>query len=386
MTTFYCDIDEAGVASSTLLSGSTMTFGDTASARDSVVLTVASLLLSTAAAASSMQVERGYDSTSSGTATSTLLSTTQAVDLLVSYGTATSVLDQQQDDAFVSVGAATSALLSSRDTLIAETGAAASAATSSTARQQLVVESGRATSALIAPIENVAVAAGAAQSALLAPVTRTSLAVADGTGTSTLLADAGTSTLLTATASATSALISAGFYTDDVTEQAVGTSAVLLPVVNAAWVTNTQSMAMTRYSGLCVSSLAQVGGKILALGDGGLYEMAGMTDNGKPITPSLKTGMSMLGFPALKQLGDIIVSYVCAGTMAVKISTYSEKHQGTWTYTMPPRAADAPRANRLVVGKGLRARYFRFEYTTLDGAAFDVDTVTADVAVHNRRI
>jgi hypothetical protein len=53
---------------------------------------------------------------------------------------------------------------------------------------------------------------------------------------------------------------------------------------------------------------------------------------------------------------------------------------------MPKRVADAPRAGRVTPGKGLKSRYYQFEFSAADGAEFTIDTITAQVAANNRRV
>lgn len=172
--------------------------------------------------------------------------------------------------------------------------------------------------------------------------------------------------------------------TGDVQSSAVASAADLLPRLSAAWVVNTETLGMTRYTELPVSSVAVVGGRVLALGDGGLYEFAGGSDDGTPITCSALTGRVTLGSDQIKRLGDMVLSYSSTGAVELRVHVYGGAATGAFTYAMPARAADAPRANRIKVGKGLASKFWQFEWYGV-GVRYDVSRVTVDVASSTTR-
>jgi hypothetical protein len=163
-----------------------------------------------------------------------------------------------------------------------------------------------------------------------------------------------------AAADATSYAISDASLNVEVVERVDASSFAVLPTRMDVWVMNTESTAMSRWTGVPVQSIAAVGGLILGAGEDGLFVMNSDTDDGAAITGSVLTGRLELGVPAIKGLSDIVVGYSSSGTMTVRVTAYS--------------------------GKGLKSRYYQFEFSAADGAEFTIDTITAQVAANNRRV
>lgn len=154
----------------------------------------------------------------------------------------------------------------------------------------------------------------------------------------------------------------------------------------AAWVTNTQTGALYRYDGLPWRSTARLGGTVLALGDDGFFALDGHDDDDVPIQASMTTGALDLGDETLKRLGDMRFGYTSDGTLSCTIEQLGPQPQSV-TYTLPARTADEPGTGRIVPGKGLRARYFRFTFANVSGACIEINNISLDaVVLQGRRI
>jgi len=169
-----------------------------------------------------------------------------------------------------------------------------------------------------------------------------------------------------------------------VTSAAIARDRLIASMATMAWVMNTESFAMARYTSLPFKSMAMVQGRVLGLGDGGLYELAGDTDLGAPVNAFVTTGRSMLGTPAVKRLPAVYITGAVAGQLDLTAIVYGA-HKGAFTYSMVAREADAPRGHRIQLGKGLASVYWKFTFANKDGARFDIDTVKADVAPSTTR-
>lgn len=387
MSIVTCSVNEQGAVVDTYPVGFTNVLQTTGVARNAMLLTVALTLASTGGATSALYPSYERDVVESATAVSSTPSKfVGGINVAVSATAKTFLLNQPVSYA-VSSGAAASTTVVSITTQATSIGAAVDALTTGRQSASTVSSSAAAQGTLFGFTDLVlASQANATSSAILSA---TGNLVASDSGIASSFAATGVGTAATAISTgvgqsfysgnlvATSSVSSTGNASNDVFSA--------LPQLREAWVINTESAAMSRYAGLPVGSMAVLGSRILALGDGGLYEFMGSTDDGTPIVTSVKTGRSMLGVDSLKRLGDIVISYVCAGVMTVRVGAYGGAISGTFDYDMPPRSADAPRSNRLQVGKGLVSRYFQFEFVGKNGAQFDVDSATADVIPSSTR-
>lgn len=386
MSTFTCDIDESGTASSFVKLGFTEIVEEVGGALNRLVLGSAAMLLSAGVAASSLDGAFGRDVTETGHAVSSVMHVVQGTTTLVSRADADSYVGNGSALTEASTGEASSDALPGRELTADSAGAASSFALPSGGGSLTVTETARATSALVGYNDVTVLSSGDGSSSLVASRAAGETALSAGAGSTALVATNEPGVVLASTGTATSATEFAWGAGYVAASTGVAQSSVALPALPMqAWVLNSQSTAMSRYVGVPVRSLAVIGGKVLGIGEDGMYEMAGDKDNGVNISSSVKTGKSMMGFEALKNLGDVVISYVCAGVMQVRISCYGGPVEGTYTYNMPVREAKSPRGNRLVPGKGMRSRYYQFEFYSAS-ASFGVDTVTADVAVNARRI
>lgn len=403
MATLTCDVNEGAAATSSVTLGFSDLVASIGRAVSTTLLAVSALVGADHALATSTALpSSGPELVSTAAAASTAPTQLRATQVATSAGEASSwalheLVEMVEESALarggvqytyrLGEGPFVTVVLLGRTVSVVEAAAATSAATPYAAASVLVQERARATSAVPGLNDLVVSAAGsAASSVVLTRHTEVSL-------TATAVA----STELVLVGDRDALLVSQGVASSTTTSQVVsglvvesrgagGSVAPLQAVLNSAWVMNTESGGMTRYTDLPVQSMAVVGGKVLALGEGGLYEFAGDTDAGVPITSSVVTGRLTLGSEALKRLGDMIVSYNANGPMQLKVHVYGGVNQGPYTYAMLPRDASAPRGNRIKVGKGLVSKFWQFEWFGV-GTRFDVTEVTVDVAMStNRRI
>lgn len=152
-----------------------------------------------------------------------------------------------------------------------------------------------------------------------------------------------------------------------------------------AWLMNTETTAASWYDNFDFESIAQLPGKVLAVGPDGLYELTGATDAGEQIDARVASGFTDFGAPQTKRLDTMYFGYTSESRISVTAETYESGHPPT-TYFLEQRAADVPRNSRVVPGKGLWGRYWRLTIRNVGGADFEVHDATADVAVSARRV
>lgn len=385
MTTVVCDVTETGAAVSSVRLGFTDWVDGVGSGVSKVLLGIVTALFSAGVATSFVDSTKGLELTSEGVVVTTAPTQLRALQLVVEQGEATSAADAVRIESVVSQGAVTSSVALTRSASVLSTSTAVTPVSVSGRLTNVVLDAVTAKSIVYAPVGADALSTGVGTSAVSLARTATASLLSTGAGASTAVVDTGKGVTALSSGAATDTAVSALTATTTVLEAAAATSSALYPQQNGAWVMNTENTAMSRWVGLPVGSAAVVGGLVLGLGSTGLYKLEGTEDDTAQINASVLTGKSALGVEALKALSDLVISYVCAGVMQVKISTFGEKN-ATYTYALEKRSADAPRASRLTPGKGLRSRYYQFEFTSAAGASFDVDTVKVDVAAHTRRV
>ena len=145
------------------------------------------------------------------------------------------------------------------------------------------------------------------------------------------------------------------------------------------WAVNTNTGAVTEYTNYDFNSFAQLGRRYLGASSTGLYVLDGDTDAGTSIISKLKsgliqfTGSRFTGFQAayigMRGGGDVLLKLVTGDGL--------ERVYRVTTNDM--------RTTKVLMGKGIRARYFSFELETT-GQDFDLDTVEFAPIMAQRRV
>jgi hypothetical protein len=152
----------------------------------------------------------------------------------------------------------------------------------------------------------------------------------------------------------------------------------------AAWVMNTETTGLTNYDNFQFTSLVQLDGVVYGTTADGIYALSGADDAGRKVKSALKTGFLDFGRDQTKRVSDLYVGYT-GGQLECTVETY-DGPQEEYTYTLEERDADAPRNNRMKVGKGLSSRYWRFTFENVDGTDFQIYDTAANVATSKRRL
>lgn len=151
-----------------------------------------------------------------------------------------------------------------------------------------------------------------------------------------------------------------------------------------AWVMNTEGLSIAPYKNYGFRSIAEHAGKIFAVSPEGIFELTGETDEGRKIEAHVKGGFSDFGSPQRKRASDLYMSYT-GGMLECAIETY-DGPKTVYNYPIEEREANAPRNNRMKVGRGLVSRYWRTEVRNLEGAAFKVYEIGLNIAQSKRRL
>lgn len=147
------------------------------------------------------------------------------------------------------------------------------------------------------------------------------------------------------------------------------------------WAVNTRTGAVTEYENYAFNSFAQSGFHYLGASADGLFALDGTDDAGTPTIAHLKSGYAQFG-------GSRYVSFKAAyiGMRAQAGSTiYLKLETGDGKTYLYKTVVQDQQSTKVRFGKGLRARYFRFELMT-EGQDFDLDTIEFVPLVATRRV
>ena len=144
-----------------------------------------------------------------------------------------------------------------------------------------------------------------------------------------------------------------------------------------AWVLNTESQGLSRYTNYPFNSFAKIGGKYYGAHTNGIARLGGPDDMGEPIKARLRLGMFDFGDRHLKSFSEAFVGMSATGQMLLKAIFVDERsgEKNMAVYKIKPRPAGASRETAASLGKGFKAVDWDFVLENVDGADFDLQTI-----------
>jgi len=144
-----------------------------------------------------------------------------------------------------------------------------------------------------------------------------------------------------------------------------------------AYVVNLNTAAVTTYDNYNFNSFAEMDGKFYGMSDDGLYELTGGTDNGTNIEASIKLGTSDLSTDTvaselLKRLPAVYLGCSVEGDLLLRVTANGT----TNSYTLKDANTNSLHTGRMLLGKGVLARYWDFELVNVNGADFTLESMT----------
>lgn len=152
------------------------------------------------------------------------------------------------------------------------------------------------------------------------------------------------------------------------------------------WVLNTDLRAVTEYRNVPFDSFAILGGRTYAAGDGGIFELAGDTDNGQPINAWFRPFLTNFGAAKMKRVSDIWIGTSAKGLM-VKVHT-KDPATGQMTediYHVEYSHGTGNDKCRVKVGRGLTSHWWTLTVANVAGAYFAIDGIDWKPLILDRR-
>jgi len=154
----------------------------------------------------------------------------------------------------------------------------------------------------------------------------------------------------------------------------------------AGWVVNTDLRAATEYRNVPFDSFAMLGGRTYAAGEGGIFELAGDTDNGEPINAWFRPFLTDFGAAKMKRVSDIWIGTSAKGLL-VKVHT-KDPATGNVTEDIYPVEYSHGTGNdkcRVKVGRGLSSHWWTLTVQNVAGADFAIDGIEWKPLLLDRR-
>ena len=149
----------------------------------------------------------------------------------------------------------------------------------------------------------------------------------------------------------------------------------------AAWTSNVDSWAMSRYADYQFNQLVTINGRLYGVNDDGVYlmEADGIVD------AKLKTGKIDLSGGRLVHPLAAFLEYELQGQLTVDVTTTQSGTAQTYNYRLPSELANELTNGRVQFGRGLRGRHFSFG-VNITASKAHVNALRIDMTDTNRRI
>lgn len=138
----------------------------------------------------------------------------------------------------------------------------------------------------------------------------------------------------------------------------------------------------THYTNYPFDRILRFGGKYYGVAADGLFELSGDTFNGTAIVSVVQTAPTDFKQRTMKRPVSMYMSGRVGADFKVSVISAEED---TNRYSYKPVQKTGSRTHRVMFGKGVRARYIAYALTNTDGGDFELDDLTPETVVMERR-
>jgi len=147
------------------------------------------------------------------------------------------------------------------------------------------------------------------------------------------------------------------------------------------WVVNLDTSTSSQYDGYGYNSFFERDGKYYGVADDGIYLLEGETDAGKEIAALIETGKSSLGSSYKKRILNVYAGVSSSGKVLLKV----EADGIEYVYEARSYSANLI-THRFDIGRGLAGNYFNLTLLNQDGNDFDLENISFNPLVLERKI
>lgn len=164
---------------------------------------------------------------------------------------------------------------------------------------------------------------------------------------------------------------------------ATGVVSVVLPETYAVKVVNLKTGAASEYTNYAFNSFARINGSWYGAGPDGLIRLDGTTDDGDAINWRIRTGQHDGGSVELKRLPEVPIGLRSNGKIRVRVLPNDNDYND---YMLPVVQKTTIHQHRVIVGKGMRSRYFAVELQGVENADLELDSLQINLVKTTRRL
>jgi len=149
----------------------------------------------------------------------------------------------------------------------------------------------------------------------------------------------------------------------------------------SGWALNIENSAVTEYTGLSFNSMAVFNGIELAASSDGISTLGGDRDNTYAINAEALTSATDFDSHFMKRVRDMYIGLRADGPIVIETVTGENIIR---TYPVD-RVVDGIHEQRVKLRRGVKSRYWQFGVKNVDGAYFEIDRMTIEPTVLERR-
>lgn len=167
----------------------------------------------------------------------------------------------------------------------------------------------------------------------------------------------------------------------------LGAQLVGVPGAGETWhviAMNLKTGAITEYESFAFNSMIEWDGAYYGANDSGIFQISGDLDDTVEIDAYARTARTDHESDITKRASDVYLLATSAKRMVFRVIADGEAAT-VYEYSVPTNLHTGMDAVKSDLGRGLRARYFQYEFANVDGADFECDGFDVVVEAQERR-
>lgn len=154
-----------------------------------------------------------------------------------------------------------------------------------------------------------------------------------------------------------------------------------------AWVLNTESRGLSRYTHYPFNSMAKIGKRYYGAASDGVHRLTGDDDNGEAIAAKIRLGLFNMGTRKLKRLPEAYYALSGDGRMFIKVIIVDEEtsDKAEAIYRITERVTPVQRDGRRKFGKGLVSVDYDIVLENVAGGDFSLSALQFRPLILDRR-